>query len=155
MALIDEVKSRIPTQKLVELTNVDDPSIKIITDIRLAKAVTDTEADFEVHTGVVYDNSNAKHVNASVIGVVRKLQLDKLESSAFKNHEAWHKSLERLRLVTGNNRIKPKSSSKLTPAKEAPNGEIVRPHFDVEDGFGDIIPEQRSGVARRRRGLST
>ena len=154
MALIDEVKSRIPAQKLVELTNVDDINPTTVNDTRLGKAIDDAEADFEVHTGVVYDNDVAKHVNAVVIGVVRKLQLDKLESSAVKHHDAWVKSLERLRLVTGNNRIKPKSSSKLQPAKEAPNGEIVRPHFDVEDGFGDIIPEQRSGVARRRRGLT-
>ncbi len=153
MALIDEVKSRFPTQKLAELTNVNDISVKTIDDPRLQIASDDTEAEFEVRTGVVYDNANVRHRRFAVIGVVRLLQVDKLESNAIKNYEDWQKSLERLRKVTGNNRIKPKSSSEKTPSEEAPNGVIVRPLFDVNDGFTDIIPEQRSGVTRRGRGL--
>ncbi len=153
MALIDEVKSRIPTQKLAELTNLNDISVKAIDDPRLQLAVDDAEAEFKVRVGVVYDNDDARHKNFAIIGVVRILQLDKLESTAIKNYEDWHKALERLRLVTGNDRIKPKSSSKKTPSEEAPNGVIVRPLFDVNDGFTDIIPEQRSGVTRRGRGL--
>ncbi len=153
MALIDEVKSRIPTQKLAELTNLNDISVKTIDDPRLQLAVDDAEAEFKVRVGVVYDNDDARHKNFAIIGVVRILQLDKLESTAIKNYEDWHKALERLRLVTGNNRILPKSSSEKTPAKASPGGELVRPLFDVNDGFTDIIPEQRSGVTRRTRGL--
>lgn len=153
MTLLTDVKARIPTQKLVELTNVDDPSIKIVTDARLQLAIDDAEAEFKVRTGVVYDNTDARHKTFIIIGVVRILQLDKLESSSVKNYEAWQKALDRLRLVTGNDRILPKSSSEKTPADESPSGTIVRPLFDVYDGFSDIIPEQHSGVTRRGRGL--
>lgn len=155
MALVDEVQSRIVTQKIVELTNVDDLDATTIDTTKLQKAADDVEADFKVLAGIVYDNTDARHISFAVVGVVRKLQVWKLESTADEAHERWQKSLhDRLRLVTGNDRIKPKTSSALTPAEEAPGGEILRPHFDSEESFLDLIPGQRSGVTRRSRGIS-
>ena len=156
MALIDEVTSRIPDQKLVELTNVDDPNPTTVDTTKLGKAVTDVEADFKVFGGgITYSNADDRHVSFAVTGVVRKLQVWKLESAADDKHEAWQKSIyNHLRLVTGNNRIKPKSSSELTPAEEAPGGIIVRPHFDTHSSHADLIPGSREGTVRRSGGLA-
>jgi hypothetical protein len=155
MALIDEVKNRIPNEKLVQLTNPDDPDPTTVDDTLLGFAVSDVEADFKVFGGgITYNNSDDRHVSFAVIGVVRKLQLWKLESAADEKHEAWQKSIrDRLRLVTGNNRVVPKSSSDLTPTEEAPDGVTVRPHFDVESTHSDLIPEAREGNVRRSGGL--
>ncbi len=154
MALVDEVKSRFPTEKLVQLTNVDSTDATTINEARLLLAATDVEGDFRTLAGVVYSNADARHVSFATTGVVRKLQVWKLETAADEMHEAWQKSIhDVLRLVTGNDRIRPKSSSELTPSKEAPGGIKVRPHFDVETSHLGLIPGSREGTARRPGGF--
>jgi hypothetical protein len=154
MALVDEVKSRFPTEKLIQLTNVDSTDATTIDDARLLLAATDVEGDFRTLAGILYNNADARHVSFATTGVIRKLQVWKLETAADEMHEAWQKSIhDVLRLVTGNDRIRPKSSSELTPAKEAPGGIKVRPHFDVEESHLGLIPDSREGLARRPGGF--
>ena len=62
----------------------------------------------------------------------------------------WQKKAldQGVRKTKGNNRIKPKTSSKLTPADENPSGGIVRPDFDLNESFEDFVPGRQG---RRRR----
>lgn len=145
MALADEVKSRVADQRLVELTNPDDRDATTINATVLGLAVTDIGAEFKVLAGVTYSNADPRHVTYAVDGVVLKLLAYMGQSPSVAAFQSWKDTLfSRLRVVTGNNRIKPKSSSKLTPAKEAPDGAIVRPFFDINSSFGDLVPEEDS-----------
>lgn len=156
MALIDRVKNRVAAQKLKELTNINNrdknPSID---DTQLGYSVDDAIGDLKTYGNVVYDDTDDRHVAAAVLGVVLYLKVYKLEGQAEDRLEKWQKRLkDNLRMVTHNNRIKPKSSSQLQPAEEAPNGEIVRPHFDTEVGFSDLIPGRDERDRRLDRGVS-
>ena len=143
MALSDEVKDRIADQRLVELTNPDDRDATTINSTILNLAVDDISAEFQVLAGVQYTNTDKRHVTYAVDGVVLKLLAYMGQSNSAAAFQSWKETVaNRLRLVTGNNRIMPKSSSKLTPAKEAPDGAIVRPYFDLNSSFGELVPNQ-------------
>ena len=143
MALEDRVKERVPEQRLINLTN-DKRGVTTIDNAILGFAARDTEADLEIFAGVAFDETDKRIVVLAVEGVILHLLKFKGESRFEVKLDAWRTNLnERLRLVTGNNRIKPKTSSRLTPAVEAPGGEIVRPFFDAESSFDDVIPEQK------------
>ncbi|RMG22904.1 MAG: hypothetical protein D6732_25270 [Methanobacteriota archaeon] len=73
MTLIDEVKSRINTQRLVELTNSGDATATTVNDTVLGKAVSDIQAEFELFASQNYDDSNPVHVAICVDGVMAKL----------------------------------------------------------------------------------
>lgn len=153
MPLTAEVIARIPNQRLVNLTN-DLPGATVINATILANAAADTEADLETCAGVAYDDNDPRLVAAGVRGVILYLLSYKGESRYEVKLTEWRQFLtDKLRLVTGNNRVRPRSSSRLTPAEEAPGGTIVRPWFDGEVGFGDLIPdpppESDSGIGPR------
>jgi hypothetical protein len=151
MALGDEVKLRVADQRLVELTNPDDTGGGTILASRFDAAVADVEAAFRTYVQVTYDNSDGRHIELAVKGVLIKLEVYKNESGSDKREEAWKRQLEKLRMITHNDRIKPKSSSKLTPADENPTGTEVRPFFDVNDGFTDTTPEKNENRPFRGR----
>ena len=132
MALIDRVKARITTQKLIELTNKDSKTATAIDDTRLALAVTDAESSFAVFTGVAYDDTNGKHVPVAVRGVVAHLLLDSdLGGNAGEQYDRWKQMCLDLAKVTGRDRVTPQTTSVLTPSDEQSDaGETVRPDFD-------------------------
>ncbi len=100
----------------------------------------------------MYDNTDARHVSAAIEGIEVKLQVYKGDSPSRQRHKDWQSMLEnKLRLVTNNNRILPKSSSRLTPAEEAPGGLQVRPSFDGEESFEDLIPGQSPRIDEHGR----
>jgi len=115
MALIDEVKARYATQKLVELTQRDSTSATTIDDTVLGYAITDISATFEVEAGVAYDNSDARHVAVATAGVIVLLQLWKRSTIQELDPEwqAWLTRLRSLGQVTGRNRIVMRSSSQV------------------------------------------
>src|SRR5690606_40627796 len=59
----------------IYLTNPEDSSATTIDTTRLTLAVIDTQAEFEVLSGVVYDNSDPRHVYTAMQGVLYYLQL--------------------------------------------------------------------------------
>lgn len=152
MALIDRVKARVPTQDLIELTNKDDTNATSIDDTVLQLAVDDAEGAFETLCGKAYDDTDKRHVAHIWQGVQFFLMIYAGETTTESSkYQEWSRKIkEELRLVTGNNRMKPKTSSKLTPADEAPGGIQVRPYFDTEDGFTDYVPESPGGDRRNR-----
>lgn len=132
MALIDEVKARYPDNRLKQLTNPGDESAAATDDTFLGYSVTDVEAEFEVYAGVAYDNSDARHVPVAVDGVIAKLYL-RGETPGEKAQSLHDDYIERLRAVgkvTGRNRLKPQTSSQLTPTPEKDGTEVVRPWSD-------------------------
>lgn len=153
MPLTTEVQNRYRTQFLIELTNPNDRGATTVNLAALQEASDDVEADLEVHAGTAYDNNDARHVSAAVRGVVKRLQVYQGKAPD-RDITNWQQSLrDGLRLVTGNNRVRPRSSSNLTPAEEAPGGQIVRPFFDPETAFGDLIPGTIQADVTRPGGL--
>ena len=142
MPLIDHVQDRIPTQRLVNLTN-DDRSANTIDLVLLQDAVDDTEAAFQIFSGVAYDDTDSRHIRMGISGVILHLLAFKGESRYEAKLKEWQDQMHKIfRMVAGNNRIRPKSSSKLTPS-EIPPGVEVRPFFDNET-FEDFVPESNA-----------
>lgn len=138
-----DVKARVPNQTLVELTR-SDPSATTIDDTILSNAVVDVQADFKTYGGITYDAANAQHVSEAIMGVCYRLLAFKFEANGTARYGEWQERIHKtLRIVTAQDRIMPKSSSRLTPATEAPGGTVERPLFDVEERFADLIPGGR------------
>lgn len=144
MTLPSNVTARVRTQLLIELTNPNDRAATSIDTAQLDLASTDVEADFRTFAGTTYDDTDARHVSEAIVGVILKLQAYMgTTPKPFEDVTEWQERLhDRLRMVTGNNRIRPKSTSELTPVPEAPGGVKVTPWFDPDSAFTDLIPDQ-------------
>lgn len=155
MTLIARVQARVSTQKLIELTNINTRASGLsVNTTTLQLAVDDSISDLRTFANVAYDDTDGRHVAAAVLGVILYLKTYKLEAQADDRLEKWQKRIkDGLRMVTHNDRIKPKSSSQLTPAEESLNGIEVRPHFDTEVGFADLIPGKDERDRRLDRGI--
>lgn len=148
MPLITDVQARISTQRLTELTNHEDPGAASPDLTLLQDVVDDVEADFQTYAGVTFDDTDSRHVSMGIMGVIYKLQVYNGQSASEDNLFKWRLDLtDRLRLVTGNNRIRPKSSSKLTPQDPNPaNNATTRPLLDPNGNLADdIIPHGWGG----------
>jgi len=142
MALADEVTSRYPGSRLVQLTNPNDQDASAVDATILGLACTDVEADFLTYTATAYDNSEAQHVAVAVEGVVAKLA-QRTEASgeiADSQHEKYLDRLRALARVTGRDRIRPKTTSVLTVSSERIGTETVYPDTD-RNAFEDFVPD--------------
>ena len=142
MPLSTHVTDRYGAQYLVNLTNPSDPSATTIDTGRLGEAADDAEADFAIYAGVAYNDTTATHITVAVEGVVAKLAIRTGTGGQFakSSHEDYIARLRDLALVTGRDRIKPRSDSILQPSNEQVGDEIVRPEFDIRR-FDDLIPD--------------
>jgi len=73
-ALSLRVQTRIPPQRLVELTNAEDRNAGTLDETILNAASEDVEGDFLTYVGVAYDDTNKAHIRAAVEGVVLRLR---------------------------------------------------------------------------------
>lgn len=140
MALIDRVVDRIPNSRLVSLTNPDSTTTTTV-DLTpaglLQKAVDDVEADFKIHVGAVYDDTDDRMVAVGVRGVVMKLQIwtgqvEDVEAI----EEKWETRLKALSRVTARDRILPRAAF---------NPDEDRSPFDDREWFNYIPSEPRGG----------
>lgn len=138
MALIDEVKARLPNQRLVELTNPNDTSITTVDDTLLTTVSTDVSSQVEYLLGEAFDLTDRPQLILAVEGVEIRLQWYKGDSNADTRYDNWMQRINALRMRRGNDRIRPKSTSRMDPAEEADN---VRPFFDINSTTADIVPE--------------
>ncbi len=141
MALTDEFEDRYSAQKVIELTNPDNPGGTSKNATRLANAAEDVQADFRIYCGVTFDLTDARHVAVAVEGVEIKL-LRRIMTSGTKLRELeedYRRRLRALAKVTGRDRVMPTTKSVLTPSDEQTGTETVRPDFD-RDHFDDLIP---------------
>jgi len=142
MALAAEVQARYPSKLLIQLTQRGDQSATTVNSTLLGYAVTDATYEFQNIAGVAYDGTDARHVAAAVKLVVALLHQwgetpgEKADSMMTQAIEAC----ERVAKVTGRQRIRPTSSSVLTPSSELQGTEEVRPDTDRE-AFDDYVPK--------------
>ena len=144
MALWDEVVTRYSADRLVKLTNPEDATATSIDTNRSAAAVADAAAEFEVETGVAYDNTIARHVGAAVEGVVYYLMLRQgpMGSEGLTaQRDAWRQKLTGVSRTTGRNRIMPSTTSVYTPSVVDTSGGVVRPDFDRDSLTGLLIDQ--------------
>lgn len=143
MALSDEVMSRYGTQFLVGLTNPQASTATTVGTTKLANACTDVEAEF-AKVGITFAVATATHVVTACEGVIALLRKRAGQVGGWEEWKEWRDvQLERLRMVTTNDRIVPTTNSQLTPSDENPtNSDDVRPDFD-NDEFTNIIPTKQ------------
>lgn len=147
--LSDLVTARWSTDKLTRLTNPDDSSASTVSTARLAAACADAAVEFEAVAGIVLDPDNAYHVPAAVDAVLFVLLKNggTLEGDSLEGAEKrFTASAERLAKTKGGRaRVRPQTTSQLTPSDEAPNGIEVRPDFDRQGLTGTMLRPPRSG----------
>lgn len=131
MSLTTLVQARYSSQRLANLTNPDAPNATTTDSARLTAACADAEAEFETHTGVVFDETDARHVSYAVRGVVAILTDRMGTKGGAEQLQRWYESLARLRQVTGNDRTTPETNSVMQPTPEDDGRTTpVRPAFD-------------------------
>lgn len=129
-------KARASAVVMKALSNPQNGSATSNDDTRGTLACTDVIADFAAH-GITYDNDDSRHLGVAVGGVIAKLQMTALGYEwAWKRHQEYEERLEKLRMVTANDRMLPITTSTLTPEPET-DGE--KPDMDPSR-FGDILP---------------
>lgn len=141
MTLVTNTTARISNQRLVELTNPKDRAATGVDAAILALAATDTEAEWQVHAGVLYDDTDAVHVAACVHGVIYYLLTYKgLFTDEWTQAETrWQTMLTNAARTLGRNKISPTTNSVLVPSSEKIGNETVKPDFDRRN-FGDYVP---------------
>lgn len=145
MSLAAKFQARYSAKRVLQLTNPDLPASTATVDTdRLEAAADDAEAEFLALAGVTYDDDNARHVAAAVLGVEWRL----MKAAAFKGDEvkqAWEDfkaACDRFALTGGGrDRIQPTSSSVLTPSDETTG---ARPDFD-RGRWRDVVPTMPGG----------
>ena len=140
MALADEVIARYSTGYLASITNPQAGEQTSYDATKLARACTDIEAEF-AKIGLLFVVTTATHVVTAVEGVIALLLKRNGQLGGWDMWREWREiQLERLRLVTTNDRIDPTSNSKVTPRDENPtNDRDIRPDFD-SSAFDNLTP---------------
>jgi hypothetical protein len=145
MALSDEVIARYSTGYLASITNPQAGEATSYDATKLARACTDIQAEF-AKIGVTFSVTTDTHVVTAVEGVIALLLKRNGQLGGWDMWREWREiQLERLRLVTSNDRIEPESNSKTTQRDENPTGDPnMRPDFD-DSNFDNLIPSPGRG----------
>lgn len=146
MALSDEVVARYSAQRLLNLTNPDNPAATSNNATTLAAACTDAAADFKILAGVVFDVTDARHVSVAVRGVIAYLYQYMDNAAKAPAMADFHYRLKDLAKVTGRDRLLPQTSSHLQPTVPGSDGRQARPAFD-DASFtgGQLQPPYQAG----------
>lgn len=134
--------ARYSAQRLLELTNPENPNASSRNDTLLEQAVTDATAEFATLVQETLDTSDTAHLRVATALVVLLLMEwgSAPASGAAKFREQVEKMATALKMVTSRDRILPQTKSVLTPTSEQRvANETVRPDFDLAE-FDDILP---------------
>lgn len=136
MPLIDRVTARIPSQRLIELTNpkTTGTGTPINTTI-LQLAVDDTEADFRIHAMQVYDDTDNRHIATGIQRVIFYLMEYAAQGAANleERETRTRELLERLSEVTSRARLSPELRAREVASSE--DEALIE-----DDEFVDYIP---------------
>lgn len=139
MGLAAQVISRVPAEKLAQLTNAGPGSTAYDSGI-LDDAVADVVGDLSTYANVTYDNDDARHVAAAWKGVILTLLAYKADVQSMDRLEQWRESLKKgLRMVTHGRRLLPKRGGPQYTPSQPPDGAIVRPLTD-SSWLAQILP---------------
>lgn len=146
MTLRTKVVARYSAQRLLNLTNPDNPGATTLDSDRLDAACDDATADFATHAMLAFDETVPQHVSVAVRRVVALL-LDRQMNGANDEMEASQKALENLAGVTSRKRIVAQCDRSLGPSPDVDAaGNPRRPEFDAPrfERF-DMLPPADSG----------
>ncbi|HLG42485.1 MAG TPA: hypothetical protein VI643_03890 [Planctomycetota bacterium] len=127
MALTDRVTARVSTDRLVKLTNPQEPDGTTVDTTRLGLAATDVQAAFKRYAKVEYDDTNDIHVETGVPLVVLKLQVYAGQLSWQEADRQIRDALRTVADVGGGDRILPTTTSDMDPTQDRP---LEKPSFD-------------------------
>ncbi len=140
MPLATDVRNRYSTQYIVELTNPGDRNATTFDGTRLQFAVDDVEALFQVYAGVVYDETNARHLAIAVEGVIAFLIRRTGQATAEARMAVWLTSIRDLGRVEGRNKVTPDSTTRFQPSADDRLTTTPRPAFD-DRRFDPFMPK--------------
>ncbi len=147
MALVDDVKLRVPGQTLIEVTNPrGGASPTAIDETKLSQACSSIEARFGIYAQETYSSSVAIHVELCVEGAVSLLR--KWGGNTYAASKAWwgefREECERVAASRARGRIEPSTDSETTPTEENPTGIALRPWAD-DSAFRGLVPRRPGG----------
>lgn len=150
MPLTTHVTDRFGTngQYLRGLTNHDDNDADTVNTTRLAQATAAAEAQFPLHAGVAYDDTDDAHINAGVSGTIAYLRAWSTSSGkADASLASFRDELRAIRAVSAGKRVTPTTKSVLTPSEPDTSNGAVRPDFDRTqfDGIAPNAPDGETG----------
>ena len=147
MALIAEVRTRIGSQRLNDLTRANESAESQTEDtVRLTAAVADAEAAFRLYAQQEYDDADAdkapRHISLGVRGVVLHLE-DWARGSELTRAalDRWYKDLEQLAHTTVRARITPEGTTTFLDYPE----ETDRRSVGDRRGLGQFLMRTPSG----------
>lgn len=140
MALLARVTARIPSRRLVELTNAGSLSATSYDAAILGVACDDAESYFAERCGATYDDTKVGDQRVAVAIVVGVLIYN-----ATGNDEDLQKALtaaDSYAKVRGRDRSPGATSSELTRDTEVESGETIAPWSDLSswDGYSPSSP---------------
>lgn len=139
MALIDQVKLRIPTQTLAALTRSQSAGISTIDDTLLGAACDDIElGDFLTYAQQTFDLTNRQHLGIAIEGVMWKLRswLPTKPDGLNAERDRFLARCKDLARVTSRDVVTPTSVQSGLRPTDNPNRET----FDTRR-FRDLIPD--------------
>lgn len=129
MSLYTNVTARYSTQRLVSLTNPDDPTATALNTSHLQYACDDVEAMF-AYNGITYDDTDSRHVAVGVEGVVAILTDRMGSTDGTPRTDRFKTSLTALRFATSNDAILAGTATYYQSTVPGQSGRVVRPPFD-------------------------
>lgn len=141
-ALWAAVKLRYNSDKLEQLTNVNNPGATAVDDTVGTQAATDARSWFKRVAQKTFDDTDADDLEIGVWATYVKLRewSGKYSQVIQDEKQAVEDAMTGRRSQGAGKRITPKTSAEITPTDEVPGGQTVRPHFD-NDRFDRLIPD--------------
>lgn len=123
------VQARIPTLRLVSLTNPNDTTATTVNTTVLELAVDDVTAEFVTLANETYDASNARHLALAVRGVPILLSewLGQGQGPGEQNMESWRGIVREYARTANRARVSPQTNITYAPTILENQG---RPVFD-------------------------
>ncbi len=116
MPLTTHIKDRFGSTSpfLVNLTNHDDDDASVINEVRLSKSAESAEGQFETMAQVAYDDANAAHIDAGVLGMIAYLRMwSSSQGKAESEFSSFHDALGQIGSISSRKRITPIQSIRL------------------------------------------
>lgn len=148
MTLSADVQARVPTSRLIQLTNLTSAPTSSITSSVLDAAIADAKAEFKAYIGVDYDEANAQHTPVGVVGTLYWLTFNKgMREEAEQYRVKWYELMDRYAKTAGLRWFSPGSNVPYTPSTEQTG---IKPDMD-RSRFRDVVPRPPTSFTLDRR----